>query len=578
MKLSKGFTLIELIVVMAVFLFIIGAAITIFISIVQNQKRILAEQELLNQISYAEEYMTKALRMATVDTTGACLGQGYTNYNYRLTNRQVGSFYTGIKFLNQSNIVSGYPLCQEFYLDTTTGVLEEVKTPYPYIVQGSPIALTSQKLTVSSIRFGIDGTAGCYGNCPDGDQSTIGGTNFSSFQPRITIVMRVKVAGLGQYPTNTLETTVSQRNISAQGLTYSESPGWQYRKAIVISHTNVGSTTDLLNFPLLVKINADTDIGGNIGDTNTGRDIRFTSSDGTTLLPYERENFNVSGGAATGNFWVKVPVISHTSPDTTIYIYYGNPSAADGQDVPDVWDSHFKGVWHLEETGSNPTVYDSTLNHNNSIAQLWTPTAVNGKIGGAASFDGSSNYITTPITVSGSPALTISLWANLYAGPYSEIHGYGYPQIANSAGCSGINFYANNNTSKINIFLDQTGNPTWIFMHTGNTYPMGTDSLHYISATFDGTNPKMYVDSTDRTGTPLAGTANMTSGSLIFGNNACGNSYWKGIMDEIRLSDMARPNAWVKFEYCNMAIDTTNCDTGAHPREISFGSPEPGPF
>ena len=59
---NKGFTLIELIVVMTVFLLVIGAAMGIFISIVQNQKKILSEQELLNQISYVEEYMSKALR------------------------------------------------------------------------------------------------------------------------------------------------------------------------------------------------------------------------------------------------------------------------------------------------------------------------------------------------------------------------------------------------------------------------------------------------------------------------------------------------------------------------------------
>ena len=38
-KIKRGFTIIELIIVMAVFLFVIGAAIGIFISIVKNQKR-----------------------------------------------------------------------------------------------------------------------------------------------------------------------------------------------------------------------------------------------------------------------------------------------------------------------------------------------------------------------------------------------------------------------------------------------------------------------------------------------------------------------------------------------------------
>ena len=66
-KKSAGFTIIELIVVMAVFLFVIGAAISVFISIIQHQKRVLAEQQILNQISYVEEYMSKSLRTANTE-------------------------------------------------------------------------------------------------------------------------------------------------------------------------------------------------------------------------------------------------------------------------------------------------------------------------------------------------------------------------------------------------------------------------------------------------------------------------------------------------------------------------------
>ena len=73
-KNSAEFTIIELIVVMTVFLFIIGAAIGIFISIVKSQKKVLVEQQLVNQVSYVKEYMSKALRAAKVDSIGDYLG------------------------------------------------------------------------------------------------------------------------------------------------------------------------------------------------------------------------------------------------------------------------------------------------------------------------------------------------------------------------------------------------------------------------------------------------------------------------------------------------------------------------
>jgi hypothetical protein len=52
-------------------------------------------------------------------------------------------------------------------------------------------------------------------------------------------------------------------------------------------------------------------------------DIRFTASDGTTLLSYWIESYTVSGSATV---WVKINDDLSTNP-TTIYIYYGNPNA-----------------------------------------------------------------------------------------------------------------------------------------------------------------------------------------------------------------------------------------------------------
>ena len=74
---------------------------------------------------------------------------------------------------------------------------------------------------------------------------------------------------------------------------------WQCRKQITISHTNVGSS-DLANFPLYVRISSDADIGANA--LSTGYDIRFTASDGASLLGYQRESFSIASGNASGDF------------------------------------------------------------------------------------------------------------------------------------------------------------------------------------------------------------------------------------------------------------------------------------
>lgn len=201
---ARGFTLVELIVVMAVFLFIIGAGLGIFISIVQNQKRVLAEQQLLNQISYMEEYMSKALRMAKTDTAGDCIGQRNI---YKPTRYDIGlEAYRGIKFINQSELdPSGDPVCQEFFLDNSDPdniVLKELKNSDD---DNDAVALTSSNLKINFIKFGINGT--------DGSDDLIPSTS-DGIQPRVTILLNITIPGNANEPNRTIQTTVSRRTLN----------------------------------------------------------------------------------------------------------------------------------------------------------------------------------------------------------------------------------------------------------------------------------------------------------------------------------------------------------------------------
>ena len=122
--------------------------------------------------------------------------------------------------------------------------------------------------------------------------------------------------------------------------------GWDFRKEITVQDTNIdGALTD---FPVCVKLNADEDIGDEA--RADGYDIRFTQSDGETLLKYEREAWTGGNGDdATAVFWVKSNLAS--SGGATIYIYYGKADASDGEDANNVWDANYLAVWHLKESG-----------------------------------------------------------------------------------------------------------------------------------------------------------------------------------------------------------------------------------
>jgi len=194
----SGFTLVELIVVIAVLLFVLGTAVSIFISIVKHQRIILSEQEFVNQTSYVLERMSKSLRMAGKDSTGDCLGVSFSGYSYLLTRPDTDTgIYTGIKFINQSD----NNICQEFYLDTANSVLMEVRGT------NDSVALTSDKFIINSIRFGINGQEGLVGGIEAVPDS-------NSNQPRITIFLDIQTKENINQPAKQIQTTVSQRDLN----------------------------------------------------------------------------------------------------------------------------------------------------------------------------------------------------------------------------------------------------------------------------------------------------------------------------------------------------------------------------
>ncbi len=79
---KNGYTLIELLVALAVFTVVIAAPTGFFVSALKGQQKALASQELYDNVSYTLEYISRALRMAKKDLTGSCIT---ANMNYETT-------------------------------------------------------------------------------------------------------------------------------------------------------------------------------------------------------------------------------------------------------------------------------------------------------------------------------------------------------------------------------------------------------------------------------------------------------------------------------------------------------------
>jgi prepilin-type N-terminal cleavage/methylation domain-containing protein len=180
-KREKGFTIPELLVALFVFSLVTGGATNMLLSGIAAQRSSLATQELLDQSSFAIEYMTRSLRQARKDLGPTCLrAQGL---NYELT--QAGE---GIMFINANS------QCQEFRL--TAQRIEEV------FWQGGEISsqafLTSNNPVITSLEFLLKGEG------QDDD-----------FQPRVTFAFKIEGQGAKaeSRPSLQFQISVSQRSV-----------------------------------------------------------------------------------------------------------------------------------------------------------------------------------------------------------------------------------------------------------------------------------------------------------------------------------------------------------------------------
>jgi hypothetical protein len=100
------------------------------------------------------------------------------------------------------------------------------------------------------------------------------------------------------------------------------SASWSYRKAITVTNASADYQTKILIGKTSGADGEEVDCAGHCEDDFD--DLRFTGADGTTLLDYWIESSGASGTSYLATVWVQ----NNATPDTTIYMYYGNAGAS----------------------------------------------------------------------------------------------------------------------------------------------------------------------------------------------------------------------------------------------------------
>jgi len=140
---------------------------------------------------------------------------------------------------------------------------------------------------------------------------------------------------------------------------------WMYRQSI-----DVNASAAETGYQVRLELDTATLISAGKMQS-AGQDIRVTSSDGTTLLKHHIER---GINTATTVIYFKETIASGSN---TVFIYYGNPSAADTQDPDNVyefWDdfpgtSIDTGKWTITD-GTGFTVANDELTGTNTTGRL----------------------------------------------------------------------------------------------------------------------------------------------------------------------------------------------------------------
>jgi len=331
---------------------------------------------------------------------------------------------------------------------------------------------------------------------------------------------------------------------------------WSHRRKLTFD--NSGQPENLSNFPVLIVLNS-----SRIDYNKTragGIDIRFVDSNDQTLLPHEIERWTAGG---TSYVWVRIPQIDASSNGDFIWMYYGNPTAPNAENIPFVWSPGFVMVHHLSETVSDGNHVDSATNdgaaNDASVILVQAQGTATGMIDGADSFVRPSNHrVEVPdspsLDMAGGDSFTVEAWGRtMFSASY---------QMAFSKESRG-----NPGDGEIQLWTDNGTASFWLNDGAGNTARVGSaanvadDQWHYLVGRWNEATgfAEVFVDGVNvsvgggQTPGTLGAIGTITPAVIgdegdDSGGGGVGQAAWAGLLDEIRVSKVLRSDNWIRAQ------------------------------
>ncbi len=322
-----------------------------------------------------------------------------------------------------------------------------------------------------------------------------------------------------------------------------------WKKDIVITQRFVTGKETMSGFPIYVHLKDEDlkniDFGGTIYHDD-GKDFVFVDQNGV-LLDFQVEHHDPVSGEF--EVWVNIPELSAEN-DTNISLYYGNQTFDKNYSSSYTWNNNYTGVWHFHNNLS-----DATNNGNNAVDR--GAASVKGIQGNALKFNGLKNVSGSIVHIADNGSLdlqeegTIEAWINVNS--FQDWAGLIYKgdKVDYSDDAYFIQFLGGPERKRLSFGIaDERGN----YSYERSAVDLTANEWYHVAFTWDQQKMVLYVNGFEYGSRINSVVARNTEGGLNIGsqlNNAPTNSPFDGIIDEVRISKIARSHQWIKTSYKN---------------------------
>jgi hypothetical protein len=371
----------------------------------------------------------------------------------------------------------------------------------------------------------------------------------------------------------------SSASAASNSVTPSALAGWSNGRRITLNTSGTGANVPgpVYNFPVLIRLgSAESAI---ISAANNGASIRFLKADSATIIPHQIESWTSTAAA----IWVKVDTILGNNATQSIFMIWGNPSATSTSNGAAVFDTAngFQAVFHMAEA-TGDTIRDATANGFKGVpVGTVNPSNVlpaGGSLAGnAKNFNSPNDSITVGggyrlVTAAGGPTnnsfdyrgsigdtatFTVSAWVNVNAMPATNAFRRGIVTKADTG-----NGTVNNNL-QWHLRTINDGSGSFSFLRTSVApgpfavaRPNAVGNWTFVSySSSDSLNTLRVYNELAAMGaaTPANQNGVHTEANVFIGAFAGaggqGTQFFNGLIDEVRLSKVARDTNWINLSY-----------------------------